>query len=296
MFDVIIIGGSFAGLSAALALGRARRSVLVVDADQPCNRMVEVAHNLITHDGESPRQLREKAREELACYGSVHTVFASVSSVSGREGDFTVNADGHTWHARRLLLSTGVQDLPPPVPGLVECWGRSVLHCPFCHGYEVRDTPLGVLAEGSDGYEFARLIHNWSEHLTLFTNGPSVLSGSQRAELTDHGVVINEEHITRLLHVDGQLTQIHLEGGGQVAVNALFTRMPFRIPEELIAPLGCAIAESGHVLVDDLKRTSVPGIYAAGDLTSPMRSLAAATAAGNMAGASITHSFVSQWQ
>ncbi|MBL7951510.1 MAG: NAD(P)/FAD-dependent oxidoreductase [Flavobacteriales bacterium] len=295
-FDVIIIGGSFAGLSAALALGRATRSVLVIDAGHPCNHMVEAAHNFLTHDGDDPNQLRARARDELMRYGTVRLIAGRVTGISGSEGSFEVSTVDRTWMGGKILLATGVKDVPPAVPGLAECWGRSVLHCPFCHGHEVRDKALGVLGSGTSGHEFVRLIRNWSAQLTLFTNGPAALMPEQREELTAHGVLMNEVPIDRLVHDEGLLSHVLFEDGSQVELRALFVRMPFRIPEELVLPLGCKLVGTGHVEVDDLKRTSVPGIYAAGDLTLPMRSLAAAIASGNVAGAAITHAFVSLWR
>lgn len=296
VFDVIIIGGSFAGLSAALALGRARRTVLVIDAGEPCNHMVKEAHNFITHDGDDPNLLRARAKDELTHYDTVRVIAGSVDRVSGSDGAFRVSMDEQVLLGRRILLATGVKDLSPPIPGLAECWGTSVLHCPFCHGYEVRDSALGVLGSGAVGFEFARTIRNWSRKLILLTNGPSELTTEHADELTAHDVMVIEDPIAQLVHHDGQLTHVEFTNGRRMELKALFARLPFSIPQEIVLPLGCTLTDSGHVQVDGLNRTNVAGVFAAGDLTSPMRSLAAAIASGNIAGASITHSLVSQWQ
>lgn len=294
-FDALIIGGSFAGLSAAMSLGRARRKVLLLDAGRPCNHMVKAAHNLIMHDGASPHRMLSDAREQLAAYPTITLVNATATRVEGSDGSFTVHSDLGVHTASKILLATGVRDLALPIAGFAECWGISVLHCPFCHGYEVVDQPLAVLADGPMGFELARTIRNWSRDLTLLTNGPSSLEVDQQRELTDHGIRIEQRTIAELVHREGHLSQVKFKDGDGVALSAVFARPPFALPEELIGTLGCSLSESGHIHVDPMQRTSVAGVFAAGDVTSPMRSLAFAMAAGNMAGAVITHSLTSTW-
>lgn len=295
-FDALIVGGSFAGLSAAMSLGRARRKVLVLDAGRPCNHMVKAAHNLIMHDGAPPRQMLAAAREQLAAYPTVMLLNATATRIEGVDGSFTVRSNVGTHAASKVLLATGVHDLPLPIAGFAECWGISVLHCPFCHGYEVVDQPLAVLADGAIALEFVRTIRNWSHDLTLLTNGPTTLEPEQRREITERGIRIEQRPIAQLEHQAGHMTGIVFQDGERLALSALFARPPFELPEDLLSTLGCARTESGHIQVDPMQRTSVAGVFAAGDVASPMRSLAFAMAAGNMAGAAITHSLVSQWQ
>jgi thioredoxin reductase len=180
--------------------------------------------------------------------------------------------------------------------GFAECWGISVLYCPFCHGYEVVDSPLAVLGDGPMGLEFVRMIRNWSRDLTLLTNGPSTLEPEQQRELSERGIRIEQRTIAQLDHQGGQVTSAVFQDGERLALSALFARPPFALPEELLNTLACARTESGHIQVDPMQRTTVPGVFAAGDVASPMRSLAFAMSAGNMAGGAITHALVSQWQ
>jgi len=295
-FDAVIIGGSFAGLSAAMSLGRARRKVLVLDSGRPCNHMVKAAHNLIMHDGAPPQQMRADAQEQLVAYPTITSVSATATRIEGADGSFTVHSSVGTHATRKILLSTGVRDLPLPIRGFTECWGISVLHCPFCHGYEVLNQPLAVLADGALGLEFARTIRNWSRDLTLLTNGPTTLEPEQQKELVDRGIRIEQRAIAEFVHHNGQVSHVAFKGNAAIAMSALFARPPFALPEELLSSLSCTLSESGHIHVDHMQRTSVAGVFAAGDVSSPIRSLAFAIAAGNLAGGSITQSLVSQWQ
>jgi thioredoxin reductase len=190
-FDVIIIGGSYAGLSAAMALGRALRYVLVIDAGKPCNRQTPHAHNLITHDGETPASISVKAREQVSQYPNVK--FYNGEAIDAhKEGELFVikTSNGEIHAARKLLFGTGIIDMMPDIPGVEACWGISVLHCPYCHGYEVRNQPTAIFASGEVGFEFARIINNWTKELTLLTNGPSQLSGEQIAVLAKRNISV----------------------------------------------------------------------------------------------------------
>lgn len=258
-FDALIIGGSFAGLSAAMSLGRARRKVLVLDAGHPCNHMVKAAHNLIMHDGAPPQQMLAIAREQLAAYPTVTLLNASATRIEGVDGSFTVHSNVGVHAASKILMATGVRDRPLPIEGFAECWGISVLHCPFCHGYEVVDQPLAVLADGALGLEFARMIHNWSRDLTLLTNGPTTLEPEQQRELTERGIRIEQRAIAELVHRQGRVSHVKFQDGDAKAMSALFARPPFALPEELLSTLACARTESGHIQVDPMQRTTVAG-------------------------------------
>ncbi|RTQ46891.1 NAD(P)/FAD-dependent oxidoreductase [Hymenobacter gummosus] len=291
--DVLIIGGSYAGLAAALSLGRARRRVLVLDAGRPCNRQTPHSHNFLTRDGAAPAELAARARAEVQAYPSVRLQAATAVRAEATQGGFRVTtAEGPSYAARRLVLATGVVDELPPVPGLAECWGISVLHCPYCHGYEVRDAPLAVLGNGDLGFEFARLIRHWSPDLRLLTNGPATLTPAQAAQLAAHGIGIVDTPLQALEHQAGQFRQLRLADGAALPLTALFARVPNRQSSDLPAQLGCALTETGLLQVDELQRTSVPGVYAAGDTTTPLRQVAAAVAAGSRTGAFINHELI----
>jgi thioredoxin reductase len=294
-FDVLIIGGSYAGLSAALALGRARRHTLLLDTGRPCNRQTPHSHNFLTHDGATPAALRAQAQAEVLRYPTIELRADEARRATPTAGGFLVEtAAGTTLKARKLVLATGITDLLPPLPGFAECWGISVLHCPYCHGYEVADQPLGVFGNGDVGFEFARLIHHWSRQLTLFTNGPSTLTERQQAVLAPHAVAVVEAPITGLLHEQGQLQAVQLADGPAHPLAAVFARVPFQLPGTLAQQLGCTLTETGYVQVDDFQRTSVPGVYAAGDNTTPMRALAAAVAAGSKAAAVLNKELIDE--
>lgn len=284
--DVIIIGGSYAGLSAALALGRAIRQVVVLDSGQPCNRQTPHSHNFLTQDGSTPAAIAAVSREQVLAYPTVQLRQDAAVAAAGENNNFTVTtASGAVLHARKLLFATGIRDIMPTMPGFAECWGISVIHCPYCHGYEYRGQPTGILANGDVAAEMGVLIRNWSDKLTIFTNGPATLTPEQRQRLADRGVSIEEAPVRQLLHQAGYLTHLDLADGRTLPLTALYARLPFEQHCALPGDLGCMYSETDYLTVDNFQKTSVPGIYAAGDATSPMRAVAAAVAAGMMAGA-----------
>lgn len=293
--DAIIIGGSYAGLSAAMALGRSLRRVLVIDAGKPCNRQTPHSHNFITHDGEIPKAIAEKAKTQVLAYPTVTFLndFA-IRAERTEEGFVLTTQSGGTFKAKKLLFATGITDELPPIPGLAECWGITALHCPYCHGYEVHHRALGVLGNGAVGFDLARLISQWTDKLTLFTDGPSTLTPEQAAALEKNGIAVLENKISQLSHSDGKLEAIVLADGSQKNIDALFVRPGFRqhcrIPQEL----GCILTEQGFIQVDEVQRTNEPGVYAAGDNSTPFRSVAAAVAAGTKAGAMLNRELIDE--
>ncbi|UOQ95950.1 NAD(P)/FAD-dependent oxidoreductase [Hymenobacter sp. 5317J-9] len=285
-FNAIIIGGSYAGLSAAMALGRSRRRVLLLDTGRPCNRQTPHSHNFLTQDGATPAALRAQALAQTLQYPTVELRAEEAVTATAVAGCFEVGtATGASYTAPKLLLATGVIDLLPALPGFAECWGISVLHCPYCHGYEVGDQRLGVIGNGDMGFEFVRLIHNWSPRLTLFTDGPATLNPAQQQALVRHGIAVVETPLAGIAHTQGQLRAMQLADGTAHPLDAVFARVPFEQAGTLARQLGCAFTEMGHVQVDDMQRTGVPGLFAAGDATTPFRAVSAAVAAGGKAGA-----------
>lgn len=292
-YDVIIIGGSYAGLSAALVLGRSLRRVLVIDAGQPANRQTPHAHNFLTRDGETPAQLSAIAREQVSRYPTVQYWSDKVILAESVASGFSVTTGGGVqFQARKLLLATGLVDIMPDLPGFADCWGRSVLLCPYCHGYEVHGQPLGLLANGEVGYEVATLIQHWSNLLTLYTNGPATLTTDQRDVLDQLQIPIVETPVTAIEHKDGMLTALLLADGSRARSTAIFTRIPFRQHTDIATRLGCSLMENGLIEATEFGETNVPGVFAAGDATTLMRQLAVAVANGTKAGAWINRELV----
>lgn len=297
--EVIIIGGSYAGLSAAMTLGRARRTVILIDSGKPCNRQTPHAHNLIGHDGDKPADLARAAKAQVLAYPGIRIIQGRVTGASGGNGAFSVETEaGQTYTAPKLLLATGVRDIPMPIPGFAECWGISVLHCPYCHGYEVRDEALGIIANGDAAFEYARLISQWSPNLTVFTNGPSTLSEEQLTGLGRHRIDVQGGEIAAIEHEEGYLSHLVFTDGSKVALKAVFARGAIAQHDDIAVSLGCTLGTdmmtAGLITVDETGRTGVPGLWAAGDNCTPMRTLSVAMAAGMKAGAFINHELITE--
>ena len=291
--EVAVVGGSSAGLSAALALGRARRNVAVIDDSRPRNAPAGHAHNIYTRDGTPPAELLRIGRAQLEPY-DVRFFNARVHQVSGSQGAFRLElTSGETLSAERLLLATGVSDDLPNVPGLRELWGKSVYTCPYCHGWEVRDKPLAVLGDGDEGYGYARLIQNWSQNLMLITGERTTLSDDQLDDLQARGVKVAEASVTEYESLDGELSALHLSNGQRLERKGVFMRPRLSLRGDLHLQLGCALDDNGlYIVVDPMGQTSVPGVYAAGDVVSPMHAVIAAAAGGTKAAGMLNHEFV----
>lgn len=294
--DVVIIGGSYAGLSAAMALGRSLRRVLLIDSGKPCNRQTPHSHNFITHDGETPAAIAAKARGQVMRYPTVSWLSDTVlSSRKTGEGRFELEtASGKTFRARRILLATGVREIFPPIEGIEACWGISVLHCPYCHGYEVRGLPTGILASGEKAFELARLISNWTDRLTVFSNGPALLTAEQREKLHTKNIQVQEAQIRGIQHQNGHISALLAEDGHRFELQALYHHPQLEQHSPLAAELGCELDNGLYIRTDDFMQTSVPGVYAAGDCTTQMRSVALAVAAGGKAGATLNMGLIAE--
>jgi thioredoxin reductase len=286
MDDVIIVGGSFAGLSAALQLGRARRQVTVLDTGLNRNRFAREAHSLLGHDGRSPRELLQLARGQLAAYPTVRLVDARAEHAGGTINALRVETDAGPMESRRLILSYGVTDMLPPIEGLRECWGRSVLHCPYCHGFEFARQRWGLLYAGPMSLHAVTLYGDWTDRLTVFLDGQTPAS-EEREALLARGVQIVEGKVASLRHGGGMIEAVALDDGREHPVDALFAHFKVRPSAELHLQLGLALEEGfagPFVRVDERQATSVPGVFAAGDLSRAMHALSFAAAGGNMAG------------
>ncbi len=284
-FEVLIIGGSFAGLSAGLSLGRALRKVLIVDSGHPCNIKTPNSHNFITHDGEKPSVLAQKAKKDVLQYPTVTFWEDRVVDAEQKGEGFEFRTQkGKFFSAKKIIFATGVTDLMPDIQGFEECWGISVLHCPYCHGYEVKNQKTGLLGNGDMGFEFSKIITHWTNDLILFTNGKSTLSTEQTQLLTEAGVQIEEETITELEHEDGFLQNVILKNKSKIPVKAIYAKPEIRQQTDLPVQLGCKLNDHGLIEVDIFQQSDVSDIYAAGDNSSVGRSVAVATAAGSVAG------------
>lgn len=284
--DAIVIGGSYAGLSAALSLARARKRVLVIDAGQRRNRFAHEAHGFLGQDGRAPADIIRAGRAEVAAYPTASFLDGTVVAASSHGDGFSVTlADGSRRTAARLVLATGVEDALPDLPGLREGWGNWVFHCPYCHGYEVSGQRLGVLAFGELASHLARLIPDWGP-TTFFTNASIDLTDAERQSMEQRGLIIEDGEVSALVD-DGDMHGVRLRDGRLVAVDALFTAVPTRLTGTLVEQLGCATDDSPFgpiVRVDMPGQTSVPGVYAAGDAAQFNKSLSGAVASGQLAG------------
>ena len=289
--DVVVVGGSWAGLAAALQLGRARRRVLVIDGGSPRNRFAHESHGFLGQDGRTPAEIGATFRAQVAAYPTVE--LRSGEAVDARredDGTFTVSLrSGDSARARRLILATGVVDELPALPGLSERWGRTALHCPYCHGYEVKDARLGLLAVGERSLHLALLLPDWSADVTLFTNGAVTPDAAQLAALAARGVRVEAREVAELVGEAPALEGVRLADGDLVGLDALFTASRTRLASSLAQQLGCQIEDGlagPFVRTDDHRETTVPGVYCAGDAARSWHNATFAVGDGVMAGVS----------
>jgi thioredoxin reductase len=298
-YDAIIIGGGAAGLAAALWLGRAQRSALVLDSGAYRNAPAAEIHSFPTRDGTPPAEYRRQAHLELRNYPTITIRQGTVSAVTPQVApddppeQFTVElTDGELVRGRRLLLATGLIDDLPEIPGLAEIWGRSALHCPYCHGHEVRNQPLAILGSGH-AVRLALLLRRFSPDVVICTNGATELSQEDRELLAKHDVGLREEPVTGFVSHNGALERIEFAGGPPLARHAIFVASQSRQRSPFATELGLRQMDDGSVEVNEFQQTSVPGVWAAGDmarrpsLPMPAASVLAAAASGAMAGVAI---------
>ena len=288
MYDVAIIGGGPAGLAAALALGRSRKCVLLVDGATPRNARAQYIGGFITQDRISPAAFRSTAHDDLRAYPTIDLHLNTIVTRIDRAGSvLALDVGGVDYSARRVLLATGLIDEPLPLEGAQDLWGRSLFQCPYCHAYEHRDRKIGFLSPSCDECDWSFLLRSWSRDVTVFTNGAYAVSAEHRAKLEAADIPIEEGRIIELLRTDDQLHAVRTEGA-VVACNALFFR-PQQRQVSVVAGMGLALTADGHVRVDKDCKTSMAGVYAAGDLATHYHGALAAASAGNQAAHSINH-------
>ncbi len=284
-YDVIIIGGSYSGLSAALALGRALRNVMIIDDGKPANQQTPFSHNFLTQDGKTPSEITAIAKSQIQKYKNVSFLNSTVNAAKINGDGFEIGtSSGENLHARKLVFATGLFDIMPDIEGFKDCWGISVLHCPYCHGYEVRNIRTGILGNGDSAFELSKLISHWTKDLSLFTNGPSKLSAEQVRMLSKRNISIIEDEITKVEHEKGMIEEIHFSNRPPFPLKALYTKAQFRQHCSIPENLGCELTEEGYLKINSQNKTTIDGIYACGDNTSRMRTVANAVSMGTTTG------------
>ncbi len=281
-YDVAVIGGGAAGLSAALVLARAGRDVAVVDAGSPRNAPASRLHGYLSRDGLPPRKLLALGRMEVESYGG-EIIHGTVTALRADAPGFLVDlADGQQLRARRILVTTGLRDELPDIPGLRDRWARDVLHCPYCHGREVRDRRLGVLGGPPGAVRFAQIVRQWTHDLVYFTP-PDLLTTAERAQLQARAIGVVEGTIDQLVIDEDQLVGVQLRDGCVVPRDALFVPPRFVANHELLTGLGCRTDDNGWVTTDPAGQTSVPGVWAAGNVVDPRAQVITAAGGGSAA-------------
>jgi thioredoxin reductase len=289
-YDVVVVGGGAAGLSAALVLVRARRMVVVVDAGAPRNAPAAHLHGFLSRDGMPPRELLAAGRAEVAGYGG-SLIDDTVVDVA--PGFYLRLAGGSSLHARQILVATGLRDELPDLPGVRERWGRDLLHCPYCHGWEVRDQPLGVLGGTAEAVQHALLVRQWSPDIVLFPHTDAV--GPEQGELlTARGIRVVEGPVARLVVGNDQLHGVELGGGTVIPRAAVFVRPRFVPNADLLTGLGCAVDAHGWVVHDPVGRTSVAGVWVAGNAADPRAQVISAAGEGSAAAIALNADLVDE--
>jgi thioredoxin reductase len=288
-YDVLVVGAGSAGLSAALTLGRCRRRVLLADGGPTRNAPSPAVHSFFSRDGIKPAALLQLGHEQLAPYPTVEARELKIKQLTKLAHGFRATGEtgqGHAFEAttRRVLLASGVHDVLPALPGFHELWGSSVLHCPYCHGYEVRDQPLAVYGRGKPVVGLALLISRWSANVVVVTDGPGHLTDYARQRLRRQGIAVRQVPIARLVGTPKTgLRCVEFEDGSFLECKALFLHPPQEQRSPLAADLGARITGKGAVWVDKNAQTTIPGLYAAGDMVPGQQQALLAAASGSKA-------------
>jgi thioredoxin reductase len=285
-FEAIIIGGSYAGLSAAMSLGRSLRNVLIIDSGLPCNRQTPHSHNFITHDGEKPGVIAEKARTQVLSYKTVRLVNDLAVSGKKTEAGFVITTQsGQSFTGKKLVFATGIKDTIPAIKGFAECWGISVVHCPYCHGYELKGLKTGIISNGEKAFHIASLVNNLTGNITVLTSGKADFKEEQLTKFNNRNIKIIETGISEIEHENGYVKNVIFNSGGKIDFEAVYAALAFTQHSDIPASLGCELTEQGYIKTDGFQKTTVAGVFACGDNSNMMRSVANAVYSGNFAGA-----------
>ncbi|KFC21896.1 NAD(P)/FAD-dependent oxidoreductase [Epilithonimonas lactis] len=286
--DVIIIGGSYAGLSSAMSLGRSLRKVLVIDSGKPCNAQTPHSHNFLTQDGKTPKEISTIGREQVGKYKTVEFYEGLATAGIKTENGFEITTEnGEKFSSKKLIFATGIVDEVPNIKGFAECWGISLIHCPYCHGYEFQNKKTGIIANGDRGFHIASLVNNLTKDLTIFTRGKADFTDEQLEKLNKNNIQIIETEIEELKYQDGMVESLILSDGKVLSFEAVYGAFPFTQHSIIAESFGCEMTEMGHIKIDQFQKTNVAGLLACGDNSSPMRSVANAVYTGNLAGAMV---------
>lgn len=288
IYDVIIIGGSYAGLSAAMTLGRSLKNTLVIDSGKPCNAQTPHSHNFLTQDGNTPKGISTLAKNQVEKYETVR--FQKDIAIDGKKTPygFEIKTESEkTFEGKKLIFATGVRDIMPDIKGFSECWGISVIHCPYCHGYEHRNQKTAIFANGDTAIHMVPLIHNLTKDLTILTSGKAQFTDEQRAKFEQHNIPIVESKLAEIDHQNGHLKNVVFQDHTKMGFDTVYARPPFEQHSNIPTILGCKLDEQGYLIVDDFQKTTIEGVFACGDNTTAFRSVANAVYKGNVAGAKV---------
>jgi len=287
-FEVIIIGGSYAGLSTAMTLGRSLRETLVIDAGKPCNRQTPHSHNFLTQDGNTPKEISEIAKSQVSKYHNIK--FYDGLVVNGKrsnKGFEITTSKGDVFIAKKLVLATGIKDIMPDIKGFSECWGISVVHCPYCHGYEIRNKKTAIIANGERASHLTSLVNNLTNDITILTSGTKDFEENELKIFKEKNIQVIEKEILSIEHQNGQIEKIVFKDGNSKRFDCAYGQVPFEQNSMVANDLDCEIDENGYIIVDWMQKTSTDGVFACGDNSTFMRSVANAVNSGNTAGAII---------
>jgi len=292
-YEAIIIGGSYSGLSAAMALGRSLRKTLVIDSGKPCNEQTPHSHNFLTQDGKTPKEIAFLAKKQVKEYETVSFFHGKAINAKITENGFEIHTEnGETFSSKKIIIATGITDEIPNVKGFAECWGISLIHCPYCHGYEYKGRKTGIIANGDKAVHIASLVKNLTEDVTIMTRGEASFTAEQKEKLAKNNIQIIESEISELKHQNGMIESVIFSDGKDVNFEAVYAALPFHQHSEIPEQLGCEFTEIGHIKTDQFQKTNIPRVFVCGDNSSMMRSVSSAVMTGNVAGAMVNMELV----
>lgn len=293
VYDVIIIGGSYAGLSAAMALGRSLRKTLVIDNGKPCNEQTPHSHNFLTQDGNSPAEISALAKKQVEEYDTVEFYIGKADSAKQTDNGFEVTIEnGEKFSSKKLIIATGIIDEIPNIRGFKESWGISLIHCPYCHGYEYRNKKTAIIANGDRAVHLASLVKNLTQNVTLLTREKENFTKEQLEKLENNQIKIIETEILELKHENGYAKSLVFEDGKEIHFDAVYGSFSFRQHSDVPKDLGCEFTDFGHVKADQFQKTNISGLYVCGDNSSMLRSVSNAVMTGNVAGVMVNMELV----